>query len=79
MLHFDPKDKEKETKFLKRVMIELKDGGLLAVFVWKSEKIEKVLDSIIDNVNGWVRIVDKYVDYPEGNMEYRMLILEKNE
>ena len=79
MLHFYPKDKEKETKFLKRVMTELKDGGLLAVFVWKSVKIEKVLDSIIDNVNGWVRIVDKYVDYPEGNMEYRMLVLEKNE
>jgi hypothetical protein len=32
-------------------MTELKDGGLLAVFV-KSEKIERVLDSIIDNFNG---------------------------
>ena len=79
MLHFYPKDREKETEFLKRIMNELKLGGFLVVVVWKSEKIENILDSIIDAVYGWVRIIDKYVEYPEGNMDMRMLVLKKLE
>ena len=79
MLHFYPKDKKKETEFLKRVMSEMKEGGLLCLFVWKSEKLEKVLDSVLNDICGWVSLVDKYVVYPEGNMDMRMLVLEKHE
>ncbi len=77
MLHFYPKDRKKETEFLKRVIAELKKGGLLCLFVWKSEKIEKVLDSVLNDTRGWARLIDKYVDYPEGNMEMRMVVLKK--
>ena len=79
MLHFYPKDKEKESKFLNRVMNELKEGGLLCIFVWRSEKIEKVLDSILKEVDGWSSLVDKYINYPDGEMDMRMLVLEKPE
>ena len=47
MLHFYPKDMEKEALFLRRVMSELRVGGILCVLVWKSLKIEKALDSIL--------------------------------
>ncbi len=77
MLHFYSKDRKKETEFLKRLMAELKEGGLLCLYVWKSEKIEKVLDSVLNDTCGWARLVDNYVDYPEGNMEMRMVVLEK--
>ena len=77
MLHFYPKDRKKEIRFLKRVMSELKEGRLLCLFVWKSEKIENVLESVINDTDGWVKHVDKYVKYPAGNMDMRMLVVEK--
>jgi SAM-dependent methyltransferase len=79
MLHFYPKDREKETRFLKRVMGELKTAGLLCIIVWRSIKIEEVLDSILNKVDGWRILLDKYVEYLEGNMDMRMLVLEKLE
>ena len=77
MLHFYPKDKEKETGFLKRVMSELIVGGLLCVVVWRSKKIEGVLDSIITPNTPWKNLIDKYIRYPEKDMDMRMLVLEK--
>jgi hypothetical protein len=58
-------------------MSELKPGGILCLFVWKSEKINGVLDSLITSLSGWNWLVDKYVDYPEGNMQMRMRVIEK--
>lgn len=77
MLHFYPKDKEKETAFLERIMDEIRLGGFLCLIVWKSKKIETVLDSILENAEEWIRIVDDYIRYPEGNMMMRMIVLEK--
>ena len=79
MLHFYPKDLVKESRFMSRIMNELKIGGLLCVLVWKSKKIEKVLDSILDKAEGWTRNVDKYIRYPEGNMDMRMIVHKKTE
>ena len=47
--------------------------------VWRSEKIEKVLDFILKEVDGWSSLVDKYISYPDGEMDMRMLVLEKHE
>jgi hypothetical protein len=40
-------------------------------------KIEKVLDSIMDRADGWNRLVDNYIEYPEKSMEMRMLVTVK--
>lgn len=79
ILHFYPRDKEKETQFLVRVMAEMKVSGLLCVLVWKSKKIEKVLESIMSIVDGWETHFDNYLKYPEADMEMRMLVLKKTE
>ncbi len=77
MLHFYPKDREKETRFLVRVMDELKPEGLLCVLVWRSKKLESVLESIIERAVGLNILKDKYIEYPEKKMEMRMLVLKK--
>ena len=78
VLHFYKRDKEKETVFLIRIMNELKVGGLICVFVWKSKKIEHELESIIKkDAANWVMLVDKYIDYPEKKMEMRMIAIQK--
>ncbi len=79
MLHFYPKDKEKETLFLNRVMSELIVGGMLCVVVWRSKKIEAVLDSILTDNSHWKQLADRYIRYPENDMDMRMLVLEKSE
>ena len=71
--------KEKETLFLNRVMSELKVGGVLCVVVWRSKKIEAVLDSILTDNSHWKQLADRYIRYPEKDMDMRMLVLEKVE
>jgi tellurite methyltransferase len=78
MLHFYPRDREKETRFLKRIMSELKHSGLLCVIVWKSKKIESVLESILESYPHWKTLFDRYIMYPEKDMEMRMLVIEKS-
>lgn len=76
MLHFYPSDREKETEFLKRIMSELRVGGMLCVLVWRSKKIESVLDSILVSYTNWMKLHDSYIRYPEKDM--RMLVLMKS-
>ena len=78
MLHFYPRDREKETGFLKRIMSELKPGGVLCVVVWRSKKIEVALETTLDTNTSWKKLIDKYIRYPEKEMEMRMLVLEKS-
>ena len=78
MLHFYPRDLEKETRFLLKIMADLNESGLLCLVVWKSKKIERTLESIIEKKSGWIKLVDKYIRYPEKNMDMRMIVLRKN-
>jgi hypothetical protein len=50
MFHFYKKDKEKETKLLEKIMKELKFNGVLCIFVWKSERIEKILNAYLQKI-----------------------------
>ena len=78
MLHFYKLDKAKETKFLLRIMNELRLGGLLCVFVWKSKSIEKSLEMVLERSLGmWETLVDRYIEYPEKNMKMRMVVRVK--
>ena len=77
MLHFYPRDKEKEISFLNRVKDEMKIGGLLCIWVWKSKKLEHVLDSVLLNFRDWIKMVDKYIDYQDMKMDMRMVVLKK--
>jgi tellurite methyltransferase len=78
MLHFYPRDLEKETRFLEKLMADLKKSGLLCVVVWKSEKIENVLESILEEKPEWSSLMDRCVRYPEGKMDMRMIVLRKD-
>lgn len=78
ILHFYKPDEMKETKFLLRIMNELKIGGLLCILVWKSQKLEKKLENVLRNVSSkWRTIVDRYIAYPEKNMDMRMMCQRK--
>ena len=77
MLHFYKSDKEKETMFLSRIMDELRIGGLICIVVWKSEKIEGELIHVLETQKNWVTLVDRYIEYPEKQMEMRMIVKSK--
>ena len=80
MLHFYKPDIEKETRFLLRIMDELRIGGLLCVIVWKSNSFEMTLIQGLEGSLGkWESLVDRYIEYPEKSMEMRMIILKKIE
>ena len=78
MLHFYKPDREKETRFLKRIMNELRLGGVLCVIVWKSKKIETEVSKIFDESTvKWNALFDGYIKYPQKDMEMRMIIYRK--
>ena len=78
MFHFEKKDYKKEKLFLERIIKEIKNGGVIAIFVWKSKRIENELLKIINNQPIKLKVLeDKYVKYPKYNMEYRMYIVQK--
>jgi len=79
MLHFYKPDKKKEAGFLLRIMNDLKIGGLLCVIVWRSRKIEKELIHVLSTASKWKTPVDKYIEYPEKEMEMRMIVKIKSE
>ena len=80
ILHFYRPDRKKETEFLLRIMKELRSEGLLCVCVWRSTGIETELIQVLESASGlWETLFDKYIEYPEKNMEMRMIIWKKKE
>jgi hypothetical protein len=78
MFHFYKRDIEKESSFLLRVMDELRVGGLLCVVVSKSKRIEQDLMGVfIKSEFTWVSLFDDYIDYPEKQIEMRMIVSRK--
>ena len=78
MVHFYKRDREKEVEFLRRVMRELRIGGVLCVVVWESKRIEAELENTISNSSiDWVSLFDGLIDYPEKDMKMRMIIKRK--
>jgi SAM-dependent methyltransferase len=78
MLHFYERDLEKEVYFLLRVMGELRSGGLLCIVVSRSKRIEKELMKVFRvSEFYWVSLYDDYIDYPDKQIEMRMIISKK--
>ena len=78
MLHFYKPDKEREAGLLLRIMDELRVDGLLFVVVWKSKKIETEVLRVFDQaVSKWDTLVDKYIAYPDKEMDMRMIVRRK--
>ena len=77
MFHFYKKDKEREKKLLKRIMHQMKVGGLLCILVSKSKITESTLEKILaDSVINWKTLVSKYIEYPEKKSKIRMFVLK---
>lgn len=78
MLHFYKNDKVKETKFFESILLQMKPESVLCNLLLKSNKKEKYLKSLVDDNESHFEIVlEKYVEYPEANCEYHMLIIKK--
>ena len=43
--------------------------------VWISKKIEVALETTLDTNTSWKKLIDKYIRYPEKEMDMRMLVL----
>jgi SAM-dependent methyltransferase len=78
MFHFYERDKEKEASFLLRVLDELRSGGLLCVIVSKSKRVESELMNVFQK-SAFTRatLFDDYIDYPDKQIEMRMIVLKK--
>ncbi|MBD3206222.1 methyltransferase domain-containing protein [Candidatus Bathyarchaeota archaeon] len=78
MFHFNKRDIEKETCFLLRIMDELRLGGILCIVVSRSKRIEKELLKVF-NISEfcWVSLFDGYIDYPDNQIEMRMIVSKK--
>ncbi|MGY5853437.1 MAG: methyltransferase domain-containing protein [Candidatus Thorarchaeota archaeon] len=78
ILHFYKREREKEIRFVQRIMNEMKVGAALCIFVSKSKVTEPILESIFENKPElWSIMEDKYIQYPKMNSLYRMLIIRK--
>ncbi len=59
-------------------MYEMRSGALLCIFVNKSKTTEPILEKVIQESElNWEITVDKYIEYPEKNAVYRMIIIRK--
>ena len=89
VLHFYKKDKEKETKFLLRILSYVKRYGIVCIFIHRSKPREINLKNIFEGSNTqWNMIVEKYIDFmwkgktlkkghQESKIRYCMLVLKK--
>lgn len=78
MLHFYKNDRVKESEFVKRILDELKLGGLLCVFMIQGQQREKILKSVIEDSGvDYEIILDDYTQYPEYKSTFNMLFVKK--
>ncbi|TFG28045.1 class I SAM-dependent methyltransferase [Candidatus Thorarchaeota archaeon] len=78
MLHFYKREREKEIRFVQRIMNEMRIGAVLCILVSTSKTTESILESIFENEsNFWIVLEDKYIRYPKVNSLYRMFIVQK--
>jgi len=78
MLHFYKNDLEKESTLVKRILDDLRGGGIFANFILKGKVREKTLKDIIRQSQfEWEVLTEKYVNYPESKSQYHMLVIRK--
>jgi len=78
IFHFYKNDIDKEKGLLKRIIGEIKPGGVICIFMQKGLKREKQLKSMIQECDVFFEILlDGYTDYPEYDAEFHMFIIKK--
>lgn len=78
MLHFYKNDVKKESEFVKRILKELKQGGVFINFIIKGKKREDIIKNLINESEfQWDMLSEKYVDYPEVSAKYHMIAVKK--
>lgn len=78
MLHFYKNDLEKETKFVNKILKEIKQGGVFLNCILKGEAREKELKKIIDSSPfEWEVLTEVYTDYSEADAEFHLLAIKK--
>ncbi|MEX1376791.1 MAG: methyltransferase domain-containing protein [Eubacteriales bacterium] len=78
MLHFYKNDFEKESKWVQKILSEMKKDALFINCLLKSAKAEKALLNIIQKHDCEFEILEnKYIDYAEANCKYHFLVIKK--
>ncbi|MGB6128879.1 MAG: class I SAM-dependent methyltransferase [Psychrilyobacter sp.] len=78
MLHFYKQDFEKESGLVKRLLHELKSGGVLCNLIINSKKTVSTLKKVIDESGIKYEILhEEIVEYPEFQSTYHMCLIKK--
>lgn len=78
IFHFYKNDIDKETGFLKRIIEEIKPGGVICIFMQKGSKREKQLKNAIQESGVFYEVLlDGYTDYPEYDAEFHVYVIKK--
>lgn len=79
MLHFYKNDREKETNFLIKILIDMKPGSVFCNLLLKSKSNEQYVKMIVSKtLEGYSILKDDYVDYTEANCKYHMYVIKKD-
>ena len=78
MLHFYKNDLKKETRFVEKILTEIKKGGIFANCILKGDARENILKKIIEeSTYGWEILTDSYTEYKEATAEFHLLVIKK--
>lgn len=85
MFHFTKKDREKEMELIKKIVLSLKKGSLLVVFIQDSGSKVQTLNKAIDLGSMNKRIAERNFKYTfkdsasghESETKYQMIVVEK--
>ncbi len=78
IFHFYQKDMERETALLKRIIEEIKRGGVICNFILKGAGRERHLKKIISESGvSFEVLLDIYTNYPEYGALFHMYVIRK--
>lgn len=78
IFHFHKNDIEKEKKLLKRIIGEIKPGGVICNFMQKGLNRETQLKAAIQESRASIEVLlEGYTDYPEHNARFHMYVIKK--
>ncbi|WP_330949462.1 class I SAM-dependent methyltransferase [Virgibacillus sp. MG-45] len=78
ILHFYKNDLEKETKFARKILEELRVGGVFVNCILKGTTRERILKNIIQASHfKWEILAEFYTEFSESNTEFHLLAIKK--
>jgi len=78
IFHFYKRDIDEEKGLLKRIIEEIKPGGLICNFMQKGPERERQLKRVIKGSGVSLEVLlDEYTNYPEYNAVFHMYVIRK--